>query len=64
MQKEELWIIIKDRNPQFENGPIEFQPATLRKFFDLVWDQAMKSKPHEKYDLPDFFGGLFGGKKM
>lgn len=52
------------RNPQFVTGPIAFKPEALRKFFDLVWDQAQKAVPAASDDdlakLADVF---FNGRK-
>ena len=61
MLKEELWQLMLKRNPNFETGPIAFKPESLRKFFDLVWDQALKSEPKGSGDpgldrLRELFG--------
>ncbi len=56
MTKTALWQLLVKRNPRFETGPIAFAPETLRKFFDLVWDEATKEK-----GAGDIFAGLFGG---
>jgi len=58
MTKPDLWRLLVQRNPRFITGPIAFSPETLRRFFDLVWDEAKKDK---SFDAGDIFQGLFGG---
>jgi hypothetical protein len=63
MTKEQLWRLITDRNPHFLTGerPIRFTPESLRKLYDLVWDQAVIEETDG--ELPDFMRGLFGRGK-
>ena len=61
MTKSELWDTMVKRNPQFVTGPISFMPHTLEKFFNLVWDTAVKSvKPsNESNPFESIFGSAF-----
>lgn len=47
MTKTELWDILVAKNPCFLTGPIPFKPVGLRKFFDLVWDEAQEEAREE-----------------
>lgn len=56
MTKEELWVIIIRKNPSFASGVVKMAAESLRRLFDLVWDQAVKSQDKGYDFLRDFFG--------
>ena len=76
MNKERLWKIYTDKNPSFLNGPINFSPEGLKKFFDQTFEQGVKegqsigtpSGSHNSgyippnADVPDFMKDLLSGK--
>jgi len=64
MTKDALWTVLTTRNPHFLTGsrPIAFTPASLRKFFDTVWDQAQNDMD-DRGDLPKVLKDIFSGRK-
>lgn len=69
MEKEELWKIYTDKNPNFLEGPINFTAKGLKKFFDQTFDIAEKnginkSSKHNggsSNDYKNMFKDMFGG---
>lgn len=57
-----MWAAFCKRNPRFLTGdpPICFTVESVRKFFDCVWDQAVKESRVESGFGNDFMR-MFGG---
>jgi len=58
MNKDSLWKIYTDKNPQFLEGTIKFTPKGLKDFFDQTFEQGVKhgkggsSSNYKKPDPP------------
>ena len=64
MTKEALWTLLAERNPRFVTGPIAFKPETLRRFFDLAWEEAQKEANVDVNPfMADTLATMFGGKQ-
>jgi hypothetical protein len=68
MTRESLWVIIIERNPEFEQKGANLSAKGLRKFFDLAYSKGFEqgksyaATQNRKPDNPfsDMFGGIFG----
>jgi hypothetical protein len=68
MQKDELWKIYTEKNPDFLTGPVKFTAKGLKKFFDQTFEMGAKSVKREKQpnsspsnnQFGDLMGDLFG----
>lgn len=64
MTKEELWHIIKVRNPGID-GQVTLRAGQVKKLFDLVWEKGYEAGGDHASELiggTDFFRDVFRGK--
>jgi hypothetical protein len=59
MTKQELWLKLVEKNPEFETQGGNFTARGLRKFFDTVWTEGYRAGRQEPESVPDFLKGLF-----
>jgi len=57
MTREELWQLIKSKNPALNGKTVRLKAVQLRRLFDMVWDEAKRDGQYSK-DMPDFLKGL------
>lgn len=64
MNKEQLWKLYCDKNPQFADPDksIRMKSSMVRKLFDQTWDMACRSSDYNSAQSSDFnsiFEGIF-----
>jgi len=57
MTREELWKLLKEKNPALNGEVVRLKTEQLRRLVDMVWDEAKRDGQYSK-DMLDFLKGL------
>lgn len=65
MKFNELWDMIKSKNPQMKTGQVTMTTANFKRAMRLAHDKGRECSAYSKgpYDFDKVFGKMFGGSK-